>query len=332
MDEPTININDRRARRRKKRKESSQKMVIWVVAIVVFITSVTYGAVQLTQDKPEPKVASVKKEDKKTSFKELKENTYLVIGVGKIDDKEVAMGILQFVIDPNKSTIGGINIPTNTFVELSGRGFEPFSEGYSLGIDVLIKTAGDFLGVEPNHYIIINSDHFTSATGEGDIVKLFNLSYESDIDRKEMKKHIEKVEKIKAKNIAILDLPVKPISFGEATYFDPKKDELERIVKMFWGFENKDKDTDERVIILNGSGTPGVARKAADNLLGKGFKIIDVKNADRFDYKETQIIIYDEKKMEIAKEVKERLGKGVIATTSMPQNIVDVLIVVGQDY
>jgi len=242
------------------------------------------------------------------------------------------MGVMQFVIDPNKKTIGGINISANTFVELSGRGFEPLSEGYSQGIDVLIKTAGDFLGVEPSHYLIIESNHFISAIGEGDIARLFNLSFESDIDKKDLKKHVKKVEKIEAKNIALLDLPVKPISFGEATYFDPKRDELERIISMFWGIDFKDKKTDERVIILNGSGTPGVARKAADALMGKGYKIIDVKNADRFDYKETQIIIYDEKKMDMAKEVKELLGRGVIATTSMPQDIIDVLIVVGQDF
>ncbi len=330
--DPVININEKRVRRRRRRKKSSRKMLIWFIAVVIVATAAAYGAVLLTRDTKKPQVASSKKEEKKTSLKELKENTYLVVGVGKVGGKDTAMGVLQFVIDPNKKTIGGINVPTNTFVELSGRGFEPLSEGYSQGMDVLIRTAGDFLGVEPSHYLVVESDHFTSATGEGDIVKLFNLSSDSDIKKKEMKKHIEKIEKVKAKNIALLDLPVKPISFGEQTYFDPKKDELDRIVKMFWGIDSENKKTNERVIILNGSGTPGVARKAADALMGKGYKIIDVKNADKFDYKETQIIIYDEKKMDMAKEVKGLLGRGVIATTSTPQDIIDVLIVVGQDY
>lgn len=332
MEEPVIDIGERRARRRRKRKQNSRNTLIWIVVLIIVLAGSIYGVISFTGSKKVISDIEVKNKKKEASIKELTDNTYLVIGVSGGEGPTKATGIVQFVIDPVKNSIGGLNIPTNTFVEVSGRGFEPVAEGFSQDVEAMIKTIGDFIGVRSNHYLVVDNEHFVSATGEGDLEKLFNLSKNSDIPKDKLSDHIKKINKVKAKNIAIIDLPVRPIAFGEQTYFDPKKDELNRIVKMFWGIKRKEKSGDLRVIILNGNGSPGVARKAADALIGKGFKIIDVKNADKFDYAETQIIIYEKDQKKNADKVQRLLGRGAIALKSMPQDVVDVLIIVGKDF
>ena len=42
-------------------------------------------------------------------------------------------------------------------------------------------------------------------------------------------------------------------------------------------------DSSVRVIIYNGAGTPGIAGQAAQQLIAAGMRVVDTKNADRFD-------------------------------------------------
>jgi hypothetical protein len=46
-----------------------------------------------------------------------------------------------------------------------------------------------------------------------------------------------------------------------------------------------------RVIVYNGSGEPGVAGEAAQVLIRRGYRVVDTKNADNFDYDTTQIVV-----------------------------------------
>lgn len=324
---------ERRAARGRRRRRSYGRQIIVVLLAIIVVGSLAIGVKKLSVGDNTRKTAFSKvKPGVNTDTADLKKKTYLVIGIKKDGDKEVATGLLQFVIDSKALSVGGVVIPTNTFVEVAGRGFEPVSDGYGQGIKTMTATVGSFLGVMPRHYIIVQSDTFLSATGESNLSKFFDQNIKTDMSSSELRQGGKDVSAVLAAKVNLIDLPVRPISFGEQTYFDVQKSELDRVVKLFWKIKPVRSVSDNRVIILNGSGLPGVARKAADSLIGKGFKIIDVKNADNFNYERTQILIYNENKAGAAKEVKNLIGPGAIIAKSTPQDVADIVLILGKDF
>ena len=82
--------------------------------------------------------------------------------------------------------------------------------------------------------------------------------------------------------------------------------------------------------ILNGCGESGIANLYANFLRQQGFDVIDSKNADNFDYLNTNILVHKEEMMPIAKdlakilEIKEiQLNKG---------GMWDLSLIIGKDY
>ena len=88
-----------------------------------------------------------------------------------------------------------------------------------------------------------------------------------------------------------------------------------------------------RVQILNGNGIPQIGQHVAGELSGGGYRVVLTGNADRFTYQQTRIILHavDDAQLEIAQDVQERLGTGVIERSATPQSVVDITIVVGAD-
>jgi N-acetylmuramoyl-L-alanine amidase CwlD len=94
------------------------------------------------------------------------------------------------------------------------------------------------------------------------------------------------------------------------------------------------------VNILNGQGTPGIAAKVKSKIeadLSKYkniIKIIEAKNADNFNYKNTKIIMFTAKTgiNNIADDLKKSLGAGVISKSTNNVDNVDITIILGSDY
>ena len=95
-------------------------------------------------------------------------------------------------------------------------------------------------------------------------------------------------------------------------------------------------DGDNRVILLNGVGTPGVTQGAQSKLGGQGFDIVHVGNANRFDYKASVVLIRD------ATSASTALGQRVASLLGLPassvqidarsNNVTDVIVIIGADY
>lgn len=329
-------MNARSDRRTSQRRRRRRNRSLWGLARIMFAIAVVLilylGITRVYWNKQSGVTPSAAKKEETLSLDEKRKNTFLVIGVKKEGGKETATGFLQFIIDGGRRSIGGVVIPSNTFVEVSGRGFEPVSDSYGQGIDIIKSTLASFIGIGFSHYLMVSDDIFLSAVNDSDIVSLFKRRSKTDMSSDDVRQVLNEISAVPKEKISLVDLPVKPISFGEQTYFDAKKDELSRVVKLFWGINLESKETKTRLIILNGSGLPGVARKAADNLLGKGFKIVDIKNADNFDYERTQIVIYNDKKAKDAPQIKKLIGLGEVMTKALPQDVVDIVIILGRDY
>jgi polyisoprenyl-teichoic acid--peptidoglycan teichoic acid transferase len=89
-----------------------------------------------------------------------------------------------------------------------------------------------------------------------------------------------------------------------------------------------------RIQVLNGVGTPGIGQDVDKRLEGAGMRIVLTDNARSFDFAETRILVYreDDRSLQAASQVQERLGVGTIQISRQPQSVVDLTIVVGADF
>ncbi len=84
------------------------------------------------------------------------------------------------------------------------------------------------------------------------------------------------------------------------------------------------------VEVLNGNQIPGIAHQVANKMKELGFNIVNIDNADRFDYEKTVLIIY-------SREIKadyylEQLGNDVdIIWQEQPHGDKDITIIVGKN-
>ncbi len=82
--------------------------------------------------------------------------------------------------------------------------------------------------------------------------------------------------------------------------------------------------------IFNGCGEAGVANLYSNFLSSHGFDIIDKKNADNFDYQNTNIIVHNKEKLSAAKDLAEILK---IKNIKLANNGVwDLSLIIGKDY
>lgn len=89
-----------------------------------------------------------------------------------------------------------------------------------------------------------------------------------------------------------------------------------------------------RVLVLNGSSTPGLAEHAAKVLQAQGFQVIGFGNADRFDYPRTVLIDYNGSKSAtltaLAKQF--RVDPANIRRSAGVQSDVDICVILGGDW
>ena len=86
------------------------------------------------------------------------------------------------------------------------------------------------------------------------------------------------------------------------------------------------------VEILNGCGQPGIANLFTYYLRSHNYDIIEVKNADHFNYEETYIIINDSNKMHLAKELISLLKIDKESFLIDKSKIWEITIIIGKDY
>ena len=115
------------------------------------------------------------------------------------------------------------------------------------------------------------------------------------------------------------------------TYFEPQRAEVADLLKSWWGVDASKAATVTRVILYNGAGVPGVAGEAAQQLIRGGFRVVDTKNADNFNYVATKIVVQrgDVKRGE---EIVRVLGVGTVEQKPSDQDVADVIVIIGKDY
>ena len=184
--------------------------------------------------------------------------------------------------------------------------------------------------------------------GEEDLTNNINLVkdyIDSDLSLEELLKLFSTFSKIETSKNMIYTLLVSSTELeGEGIVYLP---DVANLSNLF----NKDQTREEvvtdaertiTVTILNGVGTPGIASELSDALKAQvyesgkvKFDILEVGNADNFNYSSSEIIVYSSNEsiiMTAASEIKGMLGTGNITTREEEIVSSDIVIILGSDY
>jgi hypothetical protein len=156
---------------------------------------------------------------------------------------------------------------------------------------------------------------------------------DSDASTEEKSEFFSSLASTSADEVTIASLPVNQEVVGDTELYSTDDAEVRTFVEDTFGPLPPVED-EVRVQILNGNGSPGIGEQVATKLVGEGFRVVLSGNADRLDYADTRIVIYEStpEAQESAGRVRDLLGVGEVQVSLQPQGIVDLTIVVGEDF
>ncbi|MHC2994243.1 MAG: LCP family protein [Candidatus Atribacteria bacterium] len=118
-----------------------------------------------------------------------------------------------------------------------------------------------------------------------------------------------------------------PVYIEGISYLEPDIEEVQKRVKSLIYGQN----SGVKVEVLNGNGMAGVAHKIAKELELQGFEVVNIANADNFDYQKTRIIVYS-KKVNLDNEFKRLFNDfEIIKRYQTQQEGPDLVIILGKD-
>lgn len=86
------------------------------------------------------------------------------------------------------------------------------------------------------------------------------------------------------------------------------------------------------LIVLNGSGAPGVGEPVAEHVIAGGFRVVVSENASSFDHETTMVVVASEGDRALGERVRDLLGIGEVQVAGPASGIADVTVVVGKDF
>jgi len=255
-----------------------------------------------------------------------KENL-LVIGV----EGDEAVGFLAVRVNRKGNQVFGIAIPDGAFLEVPGQGFERAGESFKAGPEVSLSMVSNYLTVPFRTYLVVPAETYRTVLKNQSVAGITEQSTSSNLNESEKAALAKILEGMPQKNTALVPLPVKPIKLGDQTYFEPQRAQVADLLKSWWGVDASQAAKVTRVIVYNGAGIPGIAGEAAQQLIRNGFRVVDTKNADGFDYKTTKVVVQDGP-LKQGQEIVRVLGVGTAISKPSDQDVADVIVIIGKDY
>ncbi len=108
---------------------------------------------------------------------------------------------------------------------------------------------------------------------------------------------------------------------------DPE--EIRTIVTAAWGVPDR---TPLPLIVLNGSGVPGIGEQVAERVIPGGFRLVVSENASSFDHDTTLIVVSSEEHRAFGERVRDLMGVGEVQVAGPASGLADVTVVVGKDF
>jgi len=250
----------------------------------------------------------------------------LIIGVRD----GAAIGFTALKVERDTKRVLGIAIPEGAFVEVPGQGFERIGVSYGSGPAVSEATVSNYFGVAFTKYIVIDGDAYQALLQDQNIGAITDKVATTDLSASERSSLMTFLKGTAAGDVWIVPLPLKAMTAGTERYFEPQRTQVADLLLKWWGVRADQQKTRPRVIVYNGVGTSGLASVAAQQLIRAGFQVVDSGNADRFGYTTTTILVYHAPTE--AQAVRAALGVGAIQMQSAPQEITDMIVILGADY
>ncbi|BAL81744.1 putative LytR family transcriptional regulator [Selenomonas ruminantium subsp. lactilytica TAM6421] len=156
----------------------------WIVMVLVFLGAALGGAYFASNSLLEKPTTNVKHEELLTAKDKA---TIMIMGVDERDDDVGRSDTLMIAsIDPKTKQASLLSVPRDTRVKIKGHGFDKVNAAYAYGKQSLSQdTVENLLGVNIDHYIIINTKSFKKiidAIGGIDIDVPKRMHYEDPWD------------------------------------------------------------------------------------------------------------------------------------------------------
>jgi hypothetical protein len=104
---------------------------------------------------------------------------------------------------------------------------------------------------------------------------------------------------------------------------------IRTFVTALWGVPDREVLA---LIVLNGSGAPGIGEPVAERVIAGGFRVVVSENASSFDHETTMIVVASEEDRALGERVRDLLGIGEVQVAGPASGIADVTVVVGKDF
>lgn len=250
----------------------------------------------------------------------------LVIGVRD----GVAIGFTALKVERDADRVLGIAIPEGAFVEVPGQGFDRIGASFDLGPAVSESAVSNYFGVQFPNYVAVDGDTYQALLQDQNIAAITSRIVSTDLTAAERESVSAFFKQVSAEDVWIVPLPVKAMTVGSERYFEPQREQVADLLLQWWGVRADQQKARTRVIVYDGVGTAGLASEAAQQLIRAGFQVVDSGSAERFGYEKTIILVYHAPTE--AQAVRNALGVGVIQAQSAPQEITDMIVILGTDY
>ena len=168
---------------RKNKKKS--RIWPWVLAAFIFLGAALAGAYFASSSLEDKPVINKEKKEELLTAKD--KSTIMIMGVDeRADDVGRSDTLMIATIDPKLDQAALLSIPRDTRVKIKGHGYDKINSAYAYGGEKLTQsTVEDFLGVNMDHYIIVNVKAFQriiDAIGGVDIDVEKRMYYEDPWD------------------------------------------------------------------------------------------------------------------------------------------------------
>jgi len=175
------------------------------------------------------------------------------------------------------------------------------------------------------------------------LIRIFNENVGTDMSKRQMLSLGGFIRELPKNRIETVTLPGRGITIDGLSYVQPNRAEisaiLERIesgrsIKNMKSRAESGKMSMRRtfsVSLLNGSGKPGLAVRAKAKLVAQGFRLITVGNADKFNYRQTEIRYSSKRQVEAYRVRRAFFGEAVMVPS--PRRLSgDIEVILGADY
>lgn len=174
----------------RRQKKSSRRVWPIMLLILCFIGSAVAGAMFASsalesQSDPSKKIVEVIQEEGLIKAKD--KTTVMIMGVDeRVDDVGRSDTLMIATLDPKTDHAALLSIPRDTRVKIKNRGYDKINAAYAYGGERLAEnTVESFLGIDIDHYLIVNTNSFVKlvdAIGGVDINVEKRMYYEDPWD------------------------------------------------------------------------------------------------------------------------------------------------------